>query len=142
MPPPGGHYGRSKCRRLGLPLRAGLFFFIDLLLNFHVGYMASYNVHRKIIMDRRTIARLYVFHGTFWVDLISCGAWFTQARVAVGGSSGLAVQGFSRWALSIEGKKHDTNSPAGRKRSCTKLACHGREAARASYMCSQEKRQA
>jgi CRP-like cAMP-binding protein len=54
---------------------AGTFFYlVDILLEFHTGFIVKYDVHRIVIMNGRDVAKQYVFQGNlngFWVDLAS-----------------------------------------------------------------------
>ena len=62
------------------PASAGFFFFIEFLVNFHVGFIGKNNTRRKLIMDGRAIAWYYVTQGHFMVDLLTVIVWIAQAR--------------------------------------------------------------
>jgi hypothetical protein len=60
--------------------RTGFFYFVELCLGFHVGFMGKLGIRRKLIMDGKAIAWYYIFHGQFLVDTITAVAWFAQVR--------------------------------------------------------------
>ena len=60
---------------------SGAFYFIDLCLGWHVGFIGKHNMNKKLVMDGRAVAWFYVWHGQFLVDIITAIAWITQARV-------------------------------------------------------------
>ena len=41
---------------------AGAFFMTDLIVTFHVGFIATYNLRKVLVMNGRLIARFYVRH--------------------------------------------------------------------------------
>ncbi|KAK9809148.1 hypothetical protein WJX72_010205 [[Myrmecia] bisecta] len=62
---------------------AGAVFGVDLFLGFQVGFVVTYNLRKKAIMDGRLIARYYIRKGTFLVDAISTIAWLAQIIVVI-----------------------------------------------------------
>ncbi|KAL4440121.1 hypothetical protein ABPG75_003122 [Micractinium tetrahymenae] len=62
---------------------AGLLFTVDIVFNFHVGYVVERGMQQRVVMSRAGIARLYCLRGTFLVDALSSFAWFAQFAVLV-----------------------------------------------------------
>lgn len=57
----------------------GVFFLADLIIQFHVGFVAtSGSMRRLLVMNGRLIAQFYVKKGTFFIDAISTAAWVGQ----------------------------------------------------------------
>lgn len=56
----------------------GLFFIIDLFLSFHVGFLATYNIRKILVLKGRLIAKYYIIHGSFVIDFLSAMAWLIQ----------------------------------------------------------------
>lgn len=59
-------------------LLAGFFYFVELMLGFHVGFIGSYNAQQRLIMDGPGIARYYFFRGSCFTDLLAVVAWVAQ----------------------------------------------------------------
>ena len=53
---------------------------MDLVFNFHVGFIGKYNTQKTLVMDGRAIARYYVTKGTFVVDFITSCCWVAQVN--------------------------------------------------------------
>ncbi|KAL3135938.1 hypothetical protein ABBQ32_006983 [Trebouxia sp. C0010 RCD-2024] len=49
----------------------GLFYWVDIIMRFRTGFCVVYNLKRGLIMDGRLIAHFYIFHDTFFTDLIA-----------------------------------------------------------------------
>lgn len=62
---------------------AGLFFVIDMMLGFHTGYVISYNLRKRVVMDGKQVAKWYTLRGSFFVDLLSSIAWVTQVTCCI-----------------------------------------------------------
>ena len=60
---------------------SGAFYFVELCLGWHVGFIGKHNMNKKLVMDGRAVAWFYVRHGQFLVDAITAIAWITQARM-------------------------------------------------------------
>ncbi len=56
----------------------GAFYTLDLVFNFHVGFIGKFNGQKTLVMDGHAIARYYVTKGTFVVDLITACCWTAQ----------------------------------------------------------------
>lgn len=59
---------------------AGFFYTVDLIFNFHVGFIGKFNTQKTLVMDGRAIARYYVTKGTFVVDFITSCCWLAQVN--------------------------------------------------------------
>lgn len=59
-------------------LSAGFFYFVELMLGFHVGFIGTYNAQQRLIMDGPGIARYYFFRGSCFTDLLAVVAWVAQ----------------------------------------------------------------
>ena len=60
---------------------AGLFFVVDMFLGFHTGYVITYNMRKRVVMDGKQVAKWYILRGSFFVDLLSSIAWVTQVMM-------------------------------------------------------------
>ena len=73
-----------RCRWLTQILGyAGFFYTLDLIFNFHVGFIGKYNTQKTLVMDGRAIARYYVTKGTFVVDFITTCCWLAQVSATL-----------------------------------------------------------
>lgn len=54
-----------------MQLLAGLMFWLDIGAGFTTGFFAIYNLKRLAVTSPSLIARYYVFHSSFWYDLVS-----------------------------------------------------------------------
>ena len=60
------------------------------------GFVVVYKMRRALVMSRGKIARFYVLHHRFWVDLVSVVPWTIQMAVLGGASIGdMGVEGFN-----------------------------------------------
>ena len=59
-------------------LCAGGFYFVELLLGFHVGFVGKLNARKKLVMDGKAVAWFYTCRGQFYVDTITAIAWIAQ----------------------------------------------------------------
>ena len=90
-------HSASCCRQAACPLQApmlptlavlkgvahaGFFYTLDLIFNFHVGFIGKFNTQKTLVMDGRAIARFYVTKGTFAVDCITACCWTAQVGSA------------------------------------------------------------
>ena len=66
-------------------LAAGCVFAAELLLGFHVTYLASNGGQQREVRGGRAVARYYVRHGSFWQDALSTAIWVTQVRLCWAG---------------------------------------------------------
>lgn len=57
---------------------AGAFYFVELCLGFHVGFVGKHNMAKKLIMDGKAVAWFYTVRGQFFVDAITAVAWVAQ----------------------------------------------------------------
>ncbi|KAK9814109.1 hypothetical protein WJX72_000796 [[Myrmecia] bisecta] len=62
-------------------LVAGAFYVVELVLGFHIGFVGTHALRRRVIMHGRAVAWYYMRHGTFFVDLITTVAWLGQVCV-------------------------------------------------------------
>jgi hypothetical protein len=63
---------------LGAFSTAGAFYFVELCLGFHVGFVGKHNMAKKLIMDGKAVAWFYTVRGQFFVDAITAVAWVAQ----------------------------------------------------------------
>ena len=56
---------------------------MDMIFNFHVGFIGKFNTQKTLVMDGRAIARYYVTKGTFVVDFITSCCWVAQVNEAL-----------------------------------------------------------
>eukprot|EP00208_Stichococcus_sp_RCC1054_P002961 CAMPEP_0206142088 /NCGR_PEP_ID=MMETSP1473-20131121/15486_1 /ASSEMBLY_ACC=CAM_ASM_001109 /TAXON_ID=1461547 /ORGANISM="Stichococcus sp, Strain RCC1054" /LENGTH=627 /DNA_ID=CAMNT_0053536937 /DNA_START=255 /DNA_END=2138 /DNA_ORIENTATION=- len=72
-------------------LLAGAVFTAAIIGRLHTGVVVRYNLQRKVVMDGRTVARMYLFHGSMIFDIASAlPSWieavsFVNSRGAPGG---------------------------------------------------------
>lgn len=59
-------------------LCTGAFYFGELLLGFHVGFVGKLNARKKLVMDGKAVAWFYICRGQFYVDTITAVAWIAQ----------------------------------------------------------------
>lgn len=59
---------------------AGFSYTVDMIFNFHVGFIGKFNTQKTLVMDGRAIARYYVTKGTFVVDFITACCWLAQVN--------------------------------------------------------------
>jgi len=62
---------------------AGFLIFVDFGLGFHTGYVITFNLRKRVVMEGKQVAKWYVLRGSCWVDALSTVAWISQ--VGVGG---------------------------------------------------------
>ncbi|GAB4817520.1 hypothetical protein N2152v2_004566 [Parachlorella kessleri] len=62
---------------------AGVVFFGDLVINFHVGFIATYNMHKVLVLNGKLVARYYITKGSFLSDLSSSVAWLGQVVLII-----------------------------------------------------------
>ena len=66
------------CASGQLCLCAGAFYFVELLLGFHIGFVGKLNARKKLVMDGKAVAWFYIRRGQFYVDTITAVAWIAQ----------------------------------------------------------------
>jgi hypothetical protein len=54
-----------------LPLLAAALIFSDIVIKFNAGVVVQHSLRALYVMHGGAIARLYVRHGSFWVDSLS-----------------------------------------------------------------------
>ena len=54
-----------------LVVLAGLFYWVDIVMRFLIGFVVVYNLKRELILDGGLIAHFYIRHNTFATDLIA-----------------------------------------------------------------------
>ena len=59
-------------------MTAGTFYFMELLLNFHIGFIAKYGTQKKLVIDGKATAWYYITQGQFFVDMLTAVAWIAQ----------------------------------------------------------------
>ena len=59
---------------------AGAFYFVELWLGFHIGFVGKLNTRKKLIMDGKAVAWFYVIRGQFFVDTLTAVAWIAQVQ--------------------------------------------------------------
>ncbi|BDA48947.1 probable potassium voltage-gated channel subfamily H member 7 [Coccomyxa sp. Obi] len=79
-------------------LIAGTFYYAELLINFHVGFIGKYGAQKKVIMDGKAVAWYYTTQGTSVVDALTATAWFAQITLIVLWDAGVNV---SRHAVTV-----------------------------------------
>ena len=62
----------------GLCLCAGAFYFVELLLGFHIGFVGKLNARKKLVMDGKAVAWFYMWRAQFFVDALTAVAWIAQ----------------------------------------------------------------
>ena len=50
----------------------------DMLLNLHVGFVVTYNLQKKVVLDGHKILRYYVTSGRALLDVLSVIPWMAQ----------------------------------------------------------------
>ena len=58
--------------------RAGLCYAIDMLLSVHVGFVVTYNLQKKIVLDGRQLLKYYLKKGSAVLDTLSVIPWIAQ----------------------------------------------------------------
>ena len=53
-------------------------FFLDMCINFHVGFIVTNNFRRRLVTDAHEVARYYAKYGTLPYDILSTVAWIFQ----------------------------------------------------------------
>lgn len=53
---------------------------LDMLLQFHIGFLLRHNLKKQIVMRGRHVARYYVVHNTFIFDAIAMAALWIMVR--------------------------------------------------------------
>lgn len=61
-----------------LDVIAGVIIICDIFFNFHCGFIVVWNYRRKLVMQGDLIARFYIWHGTFLVDVLSIAPWVAE----------------------------------------------------------------
>ena len=61
-------------------VHTGALFFLDMCVNFHVGFIVTHNFKRRLVTNPREVMKYYMKVGTFRYDLLSAIAWVTQVR--------------------------------------------------------------
>uniref|UniRef100_A0A1D1ZXT6 Cyclic nucleotide-binding domain-containing protein n=2 Tax=Auxenochlorella protothecoides TaxID=3075 RepID=A0A1D1ZXT6_AUXPR len=61
-----------------LDYTVGAFFLADLIVSFHVGFIATYNLRKVLVLNGKLIAKFYMQHDTFIFDILSVTAWLVQ----------------------------------------------------------------
>lgn len=61
-------------------LLTGSIFLVELYLGFHMGFVGTHNMRKRVIMNGKAVAWYYIWHDTFLVDLISAAALIGQVR--------------------------------------------------------------
>ncbi|KAL4447949.1 hypothetical protein ABPG75_005168 [Micractinium tetrahymenae] len=69
----------------GIDLAGSLVYFFDLLLGFHIGYLARWDGRVVVVQDGRAVARRYVWQGTFLFDLLANLPSIFQLCIVTGG---------------------------------------------------------
>ena len=57
---------------------AGAFYFVELWLGFHIGFVGRLNTRKKLVMDGKAVAWYYLTRGQFIVDTLTAIAWIAQ----------------------------------------------------------------
>jgi hypothetical protein len=61
----------------------GCVFFVDMILGFHVGFIATYNSRKLLVMNGRIVARHYLRTFSFMVDSFASAAWLLQIALVI-----------------------------------------------------------
>lgn len=56
----------------------GVTFAAELIMSWHVAFVATRNLRKRIVLKRRRIAHFYIWHGTFIFDTISTMVFIIQ----------------------------------------------------------------
>jgi hypothetical protein len=79
-----------------LDLIGSSIYILDLLIQFHVGFIVRWDTSSVTITDGIQVAKNYMGHGTFWVDFIAILPFFGQIAISIlvgdGKSSSSAVR--------------------------------------------------
>ncbi len=51
---------------------------MELLLNFHIGFIGKWGSQKKVFIDGKAVAWYYITHGQFFVDVLTAVAWIAQ----------------------------------------------------------------
>jgi hypothetical protein len=51
--------------------RAASFYLADMVIEFHTGFIAAYDIRRQLVMRRGFIAENYIRRGGFVIDVLS-----------------------------------------------------------------------
>lgn len=97
LPSPKQNYGQDSTSKLHLILpskkhltlssnfkplpafpTAGSIFLVELYLGFHMGFVGTHNMRKRVIMSGKAVSWFYIRHDTFIVDLISAAALVGQ----------------------------------------------------------------
>ncbi|BDA50689.1 probable potassium/sodium hyperpolarization-activated cyclic nucleotide-gated channel [Coccomyxa sp. Obi] len=74
-------------------LIAGTFYFVELCLNFHIGFIGKYGTQKRMIMDGKAVAWYYITQGQFFVDCITAVAYFAQITLIILSEKGVEING-------------------------------------------------
>ncbi|CAL8465088.1 g4623 [Coccomyxa elongata] len=72
-------------------LTAGTFYFVELCLNFHIGFIGKYGTQKRVIMDGKAVAWYYITQGQFFVDCITAVAWIAQIALIILTAKGVTI---------------------------------------------------
>lgn len=50
---------------------AGVLYLLDVLFSFHIGFVLTKSMHARLVLDGRLVAKLYVRHSTFVLDILA-----------------------------------------------------------------------
>ena len=63
----------------------------NMFLNMHVGFVVTYNLQKKVVLDGKKIARVYLTSGGLVLDILSVVPWVAQVPVDASASLALHV---------------------------------------------------
>ena len=58
-------------RQMTRRISAGVLYLLDVLFNFHIGIVLTKSLHSRLLLDGVLVAKLYIKHSTFFVDLVA-----------------------------------------------------------------------
>lgn len=61
----------------------GLCYAADMLLSLHVGFVVTYNLQKKTVLNGRKIAKFYLASGHLILDMLSVIPWIAQASLCL-----------------------------------------------------------
>lgn len=53
------------------PAAAGTVYWLDIVMGFSTGFVVIYNLRRKVVTEPRLVAEYYMWHSTFFADLLA-----------------------------------------------------------------------
>ncbi|KAK9797413.1 hypothetical protein WJX73_008201 [Symbiochloris irregularis] len=67
---------------------AGMMYTANMFLNLHVGFVVTYNLQKKVVLDGKKIARVYITSGGLLLDILSVIPWLAQVTLIIAAANG------------------------------------------------------